>query len=324
MARPKGSKRERSRNSGEAPVDSSGPLLAQLSAARPADFVAERARVAAALKAAGHTSEAARVRALRRPASSVWAVNHLARTQPAAVAALLTLGARVRAHESALLAGGDGRDFLQEARELRQQAAHLSRRAEALAKAASVVVNAAAVRRIAQTLMVAAAGDDELRRALASGTIAEDLSAATGFGGPSGDLSSALAASVGHAATQSAPTTKRADPPSAPVARVKAEAKAAPDTAAKKRAAAAVRAEARAKRQAEAAARRAHATAQRRAQTQARQLAKRRAAAEHNIALCRAEVERARAAFDGAQKRLRTAEDALAKAELARAALEAK
>jgi hypothetical protein len=193
------------------PADAQGvaALLAPLWQASPSDFVAVRAQVVAELKAAGHAADAARVRKLRRPVPSVWATNALACAQPNAIAALLTLGERVRADEAAMLAGGDGRGFIDEARALRQQAAQLSRRAEAIAKDAGVVLNAAAARRIAQTLQVAAAGDEAARAALAAGQLDADLAAPSAFGGgdsgsewspsDSGDhrLSATLAASVG-------------------------------------------------------------------------------------------------------------------------------
>jgi hypothetical protein len=203
MARRDATKGGHSRDD-SASVRSVEELCEPLRRALPVDFVAVRAQVVAALKSAGHASEAAHVRTLRRPTASVWAVNQLAHAQPAAVAAILALGAKVRADEAALSEGGDARDFMTEARVLRQQAVQVARRAEAFAAAAGVVVDAAAARRIAQTLQAAAVGDADARAALAGGRIADDASAQAGFGGATVDLAGALAASVGASAGQGA------------------------------------------------------------------------------------------------------------------------
>lgn len=327
-----------------AEAESVAALLAPLLQASPRDFVAVRAEVVAALKAAGHAAEAARTRTLRRPLPSVWATNALARAQSNAIAALLALGKRVRADEAAMLAGGDGRGFIDEARALRQQAVQLSRRAEAIAKEAGVALNAAAGRRIAQTLQAAAAGDDATRAALAAGQLTADLAAPSGFGGGDGDrspaggadraLSAALAASTGgarvegslaaggHGHARDKPDLGRSAKAADDVGdRTHAAVTARAEVAARKHAAAAARADATARRKADAVAARAKAAAQRRAEDAARKRAaadrRRLAAAEREVAARRRVVERARAAVGAAEDRLRAAKDALAAAETA-------
>jgi hypothetical protein len=174
-------------------------LLAALYAATPNEFVAARDRVAAELKQAGRTEEAARVKALKRPTASVWAVNQLARQESDGVAELLALAERVHTHERQVLRGGDASGYLDDARLVRQRAAQLARRAEALLSASGLSTNAAVGRRIVQTLQAAALGDDEARAALAAGTLSADLTPTASFGGATPDLANSLAASLASA-----------------------------------------------------------------------------------------------------------------------------
>src|SRR5579863_2437301 len=84
-------------------------------AAAPRDFIATRNRVAGELAKAGDKAAAARVRGLRRPSPSVWAINQLARRDPEAVAQLLDSGAALIAAQERALAG-HGATFLDDAR----------------------------------------------------------------------------------------------------------------------------------------------------------------------------------------------------------------
>ncbi|EWT02754.1 hypothetical protein N865_04775, partial [Intrasporangium oryzae NRRL B-24470] len=54
----------------------------RLYAVRPGEFVAERSRLVAEAKAAGESSLAKEIGALRRPTVAAWAVNHFVRTHP--------------------------------------------------------------------------------------------------------------------------------------------------------------------------------------------------------------------------------------------------
>lgn len=331
-------------------------LLVPLSQASPREFVAVRSEVAAELKAAGHVAEAARIRKLRRPAPSVWATNALARDQPNAIAALLTLGKRVRADEAAMLAGGDGRGFIDEARALRKQAAQLSRRAEAIAKEAGVALNAAAGRRIAQTLQAAAAGDDATRAALAAGQLTADLTAPSAFGGdghdgepsPSDDatraLSAAPAASAGGSRNKAEttaiddgkayerPEVGRPEKPAddvrertravaarAEIAARKQSAVAARAEVVARKQAAAARVDAAARRKADAVAARAKAAAQRRTEDAARTRA---AADSRRLAAAEREVVARRRVVERARAAVGAAEDRLRAAKDALAAAE--
>jgi hypothetical protein len=77
----------------------------------PEEFVAARDEVARRLRREGDAEAARRVKALRRPSLSAWAVNQLARSQQRALEGLLAAGERLRAAHQAALAGGDAADL---------------------------------------------------------------------------------------------------------------------------------------------------------------------------------------------------------------------
>lgn len=271
--------------------------------ATPRAFVAERKRIADALKAAGRAEAARAVAKMKRPTASVWAVNQLARQAPDEVAGLLALGASLRAGERKLLRGGAADGFMDEARTARQTVAALARRAEALLVAAGEQKATIALgRKIAQTLHAASIGDDATRDKLRAGRLDEDLSPPSSFGGGA-DLSAALAASVAakpkkeraRVEKKSAATDERSPGPDE---RKRAAAE-------RKRAAAALRDQRRAQ------------AAERK---QAAALERVAVAAERVVAERARAVERARAAVEGAEVELRAAKDALVDAETAAAA----
>src|SRR5437016_14543784 len=68
-------------------------------------FVAERTALAKALRKEGHRSEAAEAATLRKPSVAGWAVNHLVRTQPRAIAELCEAGDALARAQSQLLSG---------------------------------------------------------------------------------------------------------------------------------------------------------------------------------------------------------------------------
>ncbi|MGE0395221.1 MAG: hypothetical protein AB7T06_00740 [Kofleriaceae bacterium] len=111
------------------------------------EFVAERKRLAAELKAAGDKMAASRLSRLQRPPVTAWAVNQLYWHARDAVDALFELAARLRA--------GD----LSATTAHREALAKLRKRAEAMLSDAGHGTNEATLRRIALTLSaVAAAG----------------------------------------------------------------------------------------------------------------------------------------------------------------------
>jgi hypothetical protein len=133
----------------------------RLYAAEPGDFVAERKRLAAALRKEGRKSEAARVLELRKPTGPAWAINQLVRRQREDVDALLAAGAALEQAQAALL-GGDRAGFA-EARRREQDAVKRLRRSAA--QALGDRATDATLDRVAATLdaaAVTAAGREQL------------------------------------------------------------------------------------------------------------------------------------------------------------------
>jgi hypothetical protein len=324
--------------------------LEALFAAPPKAFVAERARLVAALKAAGRTDEARAVAARKRPSASVWAVNQLARRARADLDELLALGASLRAGERALVRGGAADNFMAQARTARQRAAALARRAEGWLEEAGQKATPTLGRKMAQTLHAAAIGDDETRAALAAGRLAQDLAPPSDFGAggraamatvAGDDVAAALAASLGAGAKAAAPKPsagaahlRRVDERPRVDERGGAAGAKRPGTVAERARIAAERARAAAEPTRAAAERtradleRKQAAAalreQRRAQAAARKqvaLLRRRADAADRVVAERARaVDKARLAVERAEAELRAAKDALVDATTAAAA----
>src|SRR5205809_16939 len=70
--------------------------LDSLFAAPPTEFVAERKRIAAALKGAGRRDDAKAIEKIPRPSLAVWTVNQIARHDPALVRRLVAITDRLR------------------------------------------------------------------------------------------------------------------------------------------------------------------------------------------------------------------------------------
>ena len=78
------------------PASETDDDIGRLFSVRPADFVGERNATAKKLKAAGRRDDAATVEKLPRPTLSVWAVNQIARQEPALVRRLADATAALR------------------------------------------------------------------------------------------------------------------------------------------------------------------------------------------------------------------------------------
>jgi hypothetical protein len=139
----------------------------------PGEFVAKRNALVKELRAAGKTAEARAIARRRRPAPSVWAVNHLARTQPELVGDLVAAGKALAGAQRAILKGG-GVDKMRDAEAaLREALGAVEKELQTL--------SGAALRRAMDTLRAAATADDATRAALRGGQLEEDLDAGTGF-----------------------------------------------------------------------------------------------------------------------------------------------
>jgi hypothetical protein len=146
----------------------------------PEEFVAARDELARRLKREGDAEAARRVKALRRPSLSAWAVNQLARRQRAGLGPLLAAGERLRAAHQAALAG-EGADKLRAAAKAEREAvAGLVEDALELLREAGHAATDATRDRVAATLHAAAASQ-EAADLVRDGRLTTDLDP-SGFG----------------------------------------------------------------------------------------------------------------------------------------------
>jgi hypothetical protein len=178
--------------------------LDALYAAPLAEFTEARNALAKSLDAAGRKNDAARVKALKKPSASAWAVNSLALSEPKLLAALVASGERLRAKPS------DVREAMRERREAVTSAAKAVERA---LTGAGHAANADTQRRIFTTLeAIATWGRSPL--APVAGRLTEDVPA------PGFDEIAALGLFGAAASRQkaAAPPPPRAAPRPAPKA----------------------------------------------------------------------------------------------------------
>ncbi|MDQ3957481.1 MAG: hypothetical protein M3273_04075, partial [Actinomycetota bacterium] len=135
------------------------------------EFTARRNALSAELAKSGDGAAAARVKKLKKPPLSAWAVNQLARTEARDMARLLELLDLLRDAESA----GEIHDLGAERREL---IARMARRAGEILDGAGHAASPAVLARITQTLQ--AGGEEDERSSLRRGVLSRDL-APTGF-----------------------------------------------------------------------------------------------------------------------------------------------
>jgi hypothetical protein len=146
----------------------------------PEEFVAARDELARRLRREGDAEAARRVRALRRPPLSAWAVNQLARGQDPAIDPLLAAGQRLRAAQRAALAGGDAAELRAAAKAEREAVADLVTAALARLREAGHPTTDATRDRVAATLHAAAASP-EAADLVRHGRLTADLDP-SGFG----------------------------------------------------------------------------------------------------------------------------------------------
>ena len=146
----------------------------------PEEFVAARDDLARRLKREGDAEAAARVKALRRPPLSAWAVNRLARQQAAALDRLLAAGERLRAAHQAALAGEGAAELRAAAKAEREAVAALVLAALELLREAGHPTTDATRDRVAATLHAAAASP-EAAELVRDGRLTADLHP-SGFG----------------------------------------------------------------------------------------------------------------------------------------------
>jgi hypothetical protein len=146
----------------------------------PEEFVAARDEVARRLRREGDAEAARRVKALRRPSLSAWAVNQLARSRQQALEGLLAAGERLRAAHQAALAGGDAAELRAATRAEREAVAGLVSAALDRLREAGHPTTETTRDRIAATLHAAAASP-EAADLVRHGRLTADLDP-SGFG----------------------------------------------------------------------------------------------------------------------------------------------
>jgi hypothetical protein len=146
----------------------------------PEEFVAARDDLARRLKREGDAEAAARVKALRRPPLSAWAVNQLARGRGPELERLLAAGERLRSAHQAALAGGGAAELRAAARAEREAATGLVEAALERLREAGHPATDTTRDRIAATLHAAAA-DPDAADLVRHGRLTSDLDP-SGFG----------------------------------------------------------------------------------------------------------------------------------------------
>jgi hypothetical protein len=157
----------------------------------PDEFVAARDDLARRLKREGDAAAAARVKELRRPPLSAWAVNRLAREQASALDLLLAAGERLRAAHQAALAGEGPAELRTAAKAEREAVAGLVETALELLREAGHPTSDATRDRVAATLHAAAASP-EAAELVRHGRLTADLDP-SGFGAADDGLGEAAA-----------------------------------------------------------------------------------------------------------------------------------
>src|SRR4051812_40950515 len=129
--------------------------IARLLAVPLGDFVEERKRLATQLKSLGRRDEAQAIAKLPKPSSALWAINQLARREPAAIRRLAKLTVAMQAGPRHA-----PDDYAQRLAEHRDVLRSLREAAERILVDAKIGVNPALLERIIHTLRTGMAEDD--------------------------------------------------------------------------------------------------------------------------------------------------------------------
>ncbi len=146
--------------------------LDRLYGAELGGFVAERTRLATSLRKEGRRVEAARVKELRKPSLSAWAINQLVRSQRKDIDLLLDAGEQLVVSQRALLTQGGDQGAFEQARQAERSA--LNRLVQAAKPLLAERASASVLERLATTLR-AAVVSEEARRDLARGRLTGEV-----------------------------------------------------------------------------------------------------------------------------------------------------
>jgi hypothetical protein len=145
----------------------------ELYGAAPEEFVAERTRLAKALRAEGLRDEAETLAKLRKPSIAAWALNQLARGHRREVDLLLDSGHRLREAQAGLFGGGEKEAFETARRSEQEALSQLTAAAERLLGERGSA-SAATLAQVSESLR-AAAVSPEGRELLARGRFIEPI-----------------------------------------------------------------------------------------------------------------------------------------------------
>lgn len=138
-------------------------------------FTAARDRLARSLKADGDPDAAAQVKALRKPMTTVWAVNQLVRRHPRQMEAFFKAGDRLRAAQRGALGPRGAEELRAASEELRARMKELVAAVEELLEGAGARADLKALEAVREILQAAPTAPDRERRRLERGTLTEPL-----------------------------------------------------------------------------------------------------------------------------------------------------
>ncbi|HEU4354845.1 MAG TPA: hypothetical protein VFT27_04580 [Actinomycetota bacterium] len=147
-------------------------------------FIPERDAVAKELRSAGDREAADLVKSQRKPVVAAWALNRLAREEPAAVEELAAVGERLRAAQQRALSGGDTEPLRKATEERRAVVARLAAAARAILEREGTDPGPHADD-LTNTLDAAVVAEDAAE-ALAAGRLTKALRPPSGFGDATG------------------------------------------------------------------------------------------------------------------------------------------
>jgi hypothetical protein len=133
------------------------------------EFTGARNELAKELRAAGDRDAADRVKALRKPSRSAWAINRLRQEDRAVLRSALKAGQQLRAAQSGALSGASGEKLRERARAERKAVAEAAERTAQIEPSLTERDR----ERIRGTLH-AGAGDDDIRAEIQSGRLTID------------------------------------------------------------------------------------------------------------------------------------------------------
>lgn len=144
-------------------------------------FTPDRDALAKELTSAGDTEGGRRVKALRKPVVSAWALDVLAHEDPEAIDELLELGVRLRDAQRRAISGGDVEPLREATDERRRLVSELAGKATAILERSGSASSANGDAVV--TTLEAAAADEEAGALLRSGRLVKPLRPPTSFGG---------------------------------------------------------------------------------------------------------------------------------------------